>query len=129
MTDPLLWLHGDPTEGRRLRVPEPGAEREPPPPPDAPAPASAPSRRFGAAVAGGLVSATLVSAGAFGLGLLDTGDPPATASPPAAAVSPKQQGDVAAIYRAAQPAGHGARDAGLVLGDQHAHGLDPAIAG
>jgi len=104
MTDPLLWLHGDPTEGRRLRVPEPGAEREPPPPPDAPAPASAPSRRFGAAVAGGLVSATLVSAGAFGLGLLDTGDPPATASPPAAAVSPKQQGDVAAIYRAASPA-------------------------
>src|SRR5215204_2955439 len=53
MTDPLLWLHGDPTEGRRLRVPEPGAEREPPPPPDAPAPASAPPRRFGAAVAGG----------------------------------------------------------------------------
>ena len=90
-----------------MRVPEPGAEPAPPHAPE-PAPASASSRRsgrFGAAVAGGVVSATLVSAGAFGLGLIDTGDHPAAASAPAsAAVSAKQQGDVAAIYRAASAA-------------------------
>ena len=112
MTDPLLWLHGDPTEGRRVRVPEPGPDAAAPPP-GAPAPTPpTPSRRsgrFGAAVAGGLVSATLVSAGAFGLGLVDR-DAPAPASaanqnaPSSAAVSPKQQGDVAAIYKAASPA-------------------------
>src|SRR5215211_1247331 len=111
MTDPLLWLHGDPTDGRRVRVPEPSDEPGTPPPSAAPAPSSPSSRRsgrFGAALAGGLVSATLVSAGAFGLGLVDTGgSPPASqpASVPAsAAVSPKQQGDVAAIYKAASPA-------------------------
>jgi len=108
MTDPLLWLHGDPTEGRRLRVPEPRPEPAAPPPPEAPAPADPRSRRsgrFGAAVAGGLVSAALVSGGAFGLGLIDAGGPPAPASSPAsAAVSAKQQGDVAAIYKAASPA-------------------------
>ena len=108
MTDPLLWLDGDPTEGRRIRVPEPAPEPAAAPPPDEPAPAPAPHsarRRFGAALAGGLVSATLVSAGAFGLGLIDTGDDPAAAPAAAsAAVSPRQQGDVAAIYRAASPA-------------------------
>ena len=108
MTDPLLWLHGDPTEGRRVRVPEPAPDPAAAPPEagaPAPAPASTRSRRFPAAVAGGLVSALLVSGGAFGLGLVDTGDPPAAASSPAsAAVSPKRQGDVAAIYRAASPA-------------------------
>ncbi len=57
-------------------------------------------------LAGGLVSATLVSAGAFGFGLIDAGDPPAAAprAPASAAVSAKQQGDVAAIYKAASPA-------------------------
>ena len=110
MTDPLLWLHGDPTEGRRVRVPEPGPEPAATPPPAAPGPEATPARRSGhfrAAVAGGLVSATLVSAGAFGFGLIDAGDPPAAAAPrgPAsAAVSAKQQGDVAAIYKAASPA-------------------------
>src|SRR5688572_21362852 len=116
MTDPLLWLDGDPTEGRRIRVPEPAPDRAAAPPPDEPAPAPQPvlpdevgsvssRRRFGAALAGGLVSATLVSAGAFGLGLVDTGGEPAAAPAPAsAAVSPRQQGDVAAIYRAASPA-------------------------
>ncbi len=111
MTEPLLWLHGDPTEGRRVRVPEPGPDAAAPPP-DAPAPLAPTSRRtgrFGAAVAGGLVSATLVSAGAFGLGLVDRdAPPPASAAnqnaPSSAAVSPKQQGDVAAIYKAASPA-------------------------
>jgi putative serine protease PepD len=111
MTDPLLWLHGDPTDGRRVRVPEPSDEPGTPPPSAAPAPSSPSSRRsgrFGAALAGGLVSATLVSAGAFGLGLVDTGgSSPASqpASVPAsAAVSPKQQGNIAAIYKAASPA-------------------------
>ena len=88
MTDPLLWLHGDPTDGRRVRVPEPGAEPAAPPPPAASEPTTPPSRRsgrFGAAVAGGLVSATLVTAGAFGLGLVDTGDPPARRRPPSPA--------------------------------------------
>jgi putative serine protease PepD len=107
MTDPLLWLHGDPTDGRRIRVPEP-APAAAAPPPEAPAPPAGPPRRsgrFGAAVAGGLVSATLVTAGAFGLGLLDD-EPPAAANtnaPSSAAVSPRQQGDVAAIYKAASP--------------------------
>src|SRR3954469_15640021 len=111
MTDPLLWLHGDPTEGRRMRVPEPADDLATPPPSAAPDPASPSSRRpgrFGAAVAGGLVSATLVSAGAFGLGLVDTGGSPPAATPAAApasaAVSPKRQGDISAIYKAASPA-------------------------
>ena len=111
MTDPLLWLHGDPTDGRRVRVPEPGPEPAAPPPPAAPdstSPTARRSGRFGAAVAGGLVSASLVTAGAFGLGLVDSGDPPANAAgsraPASAAVGAKQQGDVAAIYKAASPA-------------------------
>jgi putative serine protease PepD len=110
MTDPLLWLNGDPTEGRRMRVPEPAPAAEPPPPGE-PAPASPPSsrRRFGAALAGGAVSATLVAAGALALGLVDTCDPPASAAqrapaPASSALSPRQQGDIAAIYRAASPA-------------------------
>jgi putative serine protease PepD len=57
------------------------------------------------------VSATLVTGGAFGLGLVDGGDDPPAANadananaPSSATVSPKQQGDVAAIYKAASPA-------------------------
>jgi putative serine protease PepD len=110
MTDPLLWLHGDPTEGRRIRVPEPAPDAAAPPP-EAPAPPAGPPRRsgrFGAAVAGGLVSATLVTAGAFGLGVLDRDQAPSasanTNAPSSATVSPRQQGDVAAIYKAASPA-------------------------
>ena len=63
--------------------------------------------RFGAAVAGGLVSATLVSAGAFGLGVIDSERPARrrrSARRPAPPSRPKQQGDVAAIYTAASPA-------------------------
>ena len=115
MTDPLLWLHGDPTEGRRVRVPEPAPERtagQDPPREPTPAPPATPSRRsggrLGAAFAGGLVSATLVTAAAFGLGVVGTDDaPPAPAAaqaPSDPALSPRQQGDVAAIYRAASPA-------------------------
>jgi putative serine protease PepD len=104
MTDPLLWLHGDPTDGRRVRVPEPEAPATPPSASGTPPP---PARRgrFAAAVAGGLVSATLVTGGAAAFGLLDGGDPPAASpAPAAAAVGARQQGDVAAIYRAASPA-------------------------
>jgi S1-C subfamily serine protease len=105
MTHPLLWLHGDPTDGRRVRVPEPEAPDTAPQPPGSP---SAPPRRggrFAAAVAGGLVSATLVTGAAAGLGLLDAGDQSAASPAPASAAGgARQQGDVAAIYRAASPA-------------------------
>jgi S1-C subfamily serine protease len=109
MTDPLLWLHGDPTDGRRIRVPKPGPDPAAEPPQDVPTSPPSSSRRpgrFGAAVAGGLVSAVLVSGGALALGLTDSDESPA-ATPRAAAssaVSPRQQGDVAAIYKAASPA-------------------------
>jgi len=121
MTDPLLWLDGDPTEGRRARVPEPGpdpagaaapptAQASPPPPPRT-------GSLLRAALAGGLVSAVLVGAAAIGLGIVDTGDPAATTSaaapataapvaspaPPSTAVGARKQGDVAAIYAAASP--------------------------
>jgi putative serine protease PepD len=109
MTDPLLWLHGDPTEGRRIRVRKP--ELDAPPRSEEPAPPPSPPRRggrFGAAVAGGLVSAVLVSGGAFALGLVDDdgGRAPAAAvrAPASSPLSPRQQGDVAAIYRKASPA-------------------------
>jgi len=115
MTDPLLWLDGDPTDGRRARVPEPGPEPARPGP-SAPPPPHPPSGMggFRAALAGGLVSAVLVGGAALGLGLVDTGGPAtttATAAPPAAAspapastsVGARKQGDVAAIYAAASP--------------------------
>ena len=102
MTDPLLWLDGDPTDGRRARPhePAPEARTEPLPPlPDQPQP---PRRRglFSAAVAGGLVSAVLVGGGAFAFGVVDTGSPTVPATP--ALVGAKQTGDVAAIYAAAR---------------------------
>jgi len=106
MTDPLLWLHGDTTEGRRVRVPEPEDAAAPAPSPASPPPPPPTRRggRFTAALAGGLVSATLVAGGAAAFGLLDAGDPPAAnPGPTAAAVGPRQQGDVAAIYAAASP--------------------------
>ncbi len=102
MTDPLLWLDGDPTDGRRARPHEP---RPAPamPPPESPPPAR-PRRggRFGAALAGGLVSAVLVAGGALALGVV--GDPatPAPAAAGPALVGAKQTGDVAAIYAAAR---------------------------
>src|SRR4051812_3097567 len=103
MTERLLWLDGDPTDGRRARVPEPGnsepsAPAAPPPPPPAPPRGGG---RFRAALAGGLVSATLVGGTALGLGLVGSGGAPAPAAslPPAPAstpVSAAKQGDVAA---------------------------------
>jgi putative serine protease PepD len=100
MTDPLLWLDGDPTDGRRTRPYEPEVPSAPPP---AAPPPAAPRRRghFGAAGAGGLGSAVLVSGGAFALGVVGD-DPPAAAPSAPAIVGAKQTGDVAAIYEAAR---------------------------
>src|SRR3954449_7419511 len=98
MTDPLLWIDGDPTDGRR---PRPHAPESPPPaaaPPPAPA-ARAPSL-FRAALAGGLVSAVLVGGSAFAFGAVDDGPAAAPATP--ALVGAKQTGDVAAIYASAR---------------------------
>ena len=72
MTDPLLWLDGDPTDGRRARPhePEPAARRRP-------LPAAARGRRRAAAVTSaprspaGSSSALLVGGGAFALGVVD----------------------------------------------------------
>jgi putative serine protease PepD len=104
MTDPLLWLDGDPTDGRRARPHEP----EPAPPtvslPESPSP---PKRggNFRAALAGGMVSALLVGGGAFASGVLDEDEAPrATAATGPALVGAKQTGDVAAIYEAARDA-------------------------
>src|SRR4051812_49785736 len=57
MTDPLLWLDGDPTDGRRARPHEPAPEARTEP---LPRPAPEPPRRTGlfrAALAGGPVGA------------------------------------------------------------------------
>jgi putative serine protease PepD len=103
MTDPLLWLDGDTTDGRRARVHEPEAARTQPLPDPAPPPAP-PKRggRFSAALAGGLVAAVLVGGGAVALGVTD--DSPATAAvtPGPALVTGKQTGNVEAIYAAAR---------------------------
>src|SRR4051812_4984115 len=99
MTDPLLWLDGDPTDGRRPRPHAPES-----PPPAAPPPVVEAPRRsnglFRAALAGGLVSAVLVGGGAFALGVVD--DHPAGVPQSAPLVGAKQTGDVAAIYAAAR---------------------------
>src|SRR3954447_1004871 len=98
MTDPLLWLDGDPTDGRRPRPHAPEAPAAAAaPPPLAPVPKQ--RGRFGAALAGGLVSAVLVSGGALALGV---GDAPAPVASGPALVGAKQTGDVAAIYAAAR---------------------------
>jgi putative serine protease PepD len=103
MTDPLLWLDGDTTDGRRARhhAPEP---TPPAPPPEPPPPAAARrGGRFGPALAGGLVSAVLVGGGALALGVADNPAPAVSAAASAPAlVGAKQTGDVAAIYAAAR---------------------------
>jgi S1-C subfamily serine protease len=89
MTDPLLWLDGDPTDGRTATIDdEPAAA--PAPPDHAPAPRR--GGRIGAAFAGGLVAAALVGGGAL---VLSPG------SSPVAAISGSQHGNVEAIYAAA----------------------------
>jgi putative serine protease PepD len=104
MTDPLLWLDGDPTDGRRARPHEPAVEArtQPLPPPPAPVPARR-GGRFTSALAGGMVSAVLVSGGAFALGWVgDEAPTTAAVAPGPALVGAKQTGDVAAIYAAAR---------------------------
>ena len=91
MTDPLLWLDGDPTGGRTATIDdEPAAA--PAPPDHAPAPRR--GGRIGAAFAGGLVAAALVGGGAL---VLSPG------SSPVAAIRASQHGSVEAIYAAASP--------------------------
>jgi putative serine protease PepD len=101
MTDAHLWLHGDPTDGRRpVAWPVP-ADAPPDPPRGAPPPE--PPRgggRFAAAVAGGLVSAALVTGAGFGFGVLEADDASQRGQAPPA-VGARQQGDIAAIYTAA----------------------------
>jgi putative serine protease PepD len=101
MTDAHLWLHGDPTDGRRpVACPVP-ADAPPDPPRGAPPPE--PPRgggRFAAAVAGGLVSAALVTGAGFGFGVLEADDASQRGQAPPA-VGARQQGDIAAIYTAA----------------------------
>jgi putative serine protease PepD len=102
MTDPLLWLDGDPTDGRRARPhePEPAAPTVPLPEPPSPRKRGG---HFRSAVAGGLVSALLVGGGAYAFGVLDDEAPvsQAAASGPAL-VGKDQTGNVAAIYAAAR---------------------------
>ncbi len=107
MTDPHLWLHGDPTGDRRIQPPRPAdPSATPTPAPPEPAPARR-GGRLAAGAAGGAVSAVLLTAGLFGLGVLDR-DANAPASSPAASVAPtvggaRPNGDVEQIYRSASP--------------------------
>jgi putative serine protease PepD len=91
MTDPLLWLDGDPTDGRTATLDEPAAA---PAPPLDHAPAPRRGGRFGAAFAGGIVAAALVGGGALAL---------SPGHNPVAAISASQRGNVQAIYAAASP--------------------------
>jgi putative serine protease PepD len=104
MTDPLLWLDGDTTDGRRARMHEPEAARTQPLPDLEPPPEPAKrGGRFSAALAGGLVAAVLVGGGAVALGVTDN-SPTTTAAAPVgpALVGAKQTGNVEAIYAAAR---------------------------
>ncbi len=107
MTDPHLWLHGDPTGDRRIRPaiavddPPPAAGPAPPPPPRG----SGRRGRLTAGAAGGAASALLVTATLFGFGVLDR-DATQSASQPRA-VAPtvggaRPNGNVQAIYEGAR---------------------------
>ncbi len=104
MTDPLLWLDGDPTDGRRARPHEPEPAPRTVPLPEPPVPPRRGGGHFRSAVAGGLVSALLVGGGAFAFGVLDDDAPvsQAAASSGPALVGKNQTGNVAAIYAAAR---------------------------
>jgi len=103
MTDPHLWLHGDPTGDRRIRPATPTDDPLPPAREPAPAPASSSGRgRLAAGLAGGAASAVLMTATLFGFGVLDRG-----AGPQPAAVVPtvggaRPNGNVQKIYEAAR---------------------------
>jgi S1-C subfamily serine protease len=103
MTDPHLWLHGDPTGDRRIRPATPTDDPLPPAREPAPAPASSSGRgRLAAGLAGGAASAVLMTATLFGFGVLDR-----EAAPQPAAVAPtvggaRPNGNVQKIYEAAR---------------------------
>ena len=107
MTDPHLWLHGDPTGDRRIR---PAIAADDPPSaadPAAPPPARGSGRRgrLAAGAAGGAASAVLVTAALFGFGVLDRDTAESAAQPRAVAPSvggARPNGDVQAIYEAAR---------------------------
>jgi S1-C subfamily serine protease len=103
MTDPHLWLHGDPTGDRRIRPATPTDDPLPPAREPAPAPASSSGRgRLAAGLAGGAASAVLMTATLFGFCGLDR-----EAAPQPAAVAPtvggaRPNGNVQKIYEAAR---------------------------
>ena len=103
MTDPHLWLHGDPTGDRRIRPATPTDDPLPPAREPAPAPASSSGRgRLAAGLAGGAASAVLMTATLFGFGVLDreAGPQPAAVAPTVGGARPN--GNVQKIYEAAR---------------------------
>jgi putative serine protease PepD len=107
MTDPHLWLDGDPTGDRRIRPATPTAD--PLPPPDPAPPPAPPARdrrgRLAAGMAGGAASAVLVTASLFGFGVLERDAAPAASQPRAVAPSvggARPNGDVQRIYESAR---------------------------
>jgi len=110
MTDPHLWLDGDPTGDRRIRPATPLDDPSPIPSWASPPPAPASGRgRLAAGLAGGAASAALMTAALFGFGVLDR-DAAQTAAQTAAqprAVAPsvggaRPNGDVQRIYESAR---------------------------
>jgi putative serine protease PepD len=105
MTDPHLWLDGDPTGDRRIRPATPAADPVPAPTP-APPPRQASGRgRLTAGLAGGAASAVLMTAALFGSGVLDrdvsgTSVQPRAVAPTVGGARPN--GDVQRIYEAAR---------------------------
>src|SRR5215218_9101799 len=106
MTDPHLWLDGDPTGDRRIRPATPLDDPSPIPSWASPPPAPASGRgRLAAGLAGGAASAALMTAALFGFGVLDR-DATQTAAQPRA-VTPsvggaRPNGDVQRIYESAR---------------------------
>ena len=105
MTDPLLWLDGDPTDGRRARPHEPAVEArtEPLPPPPC-----AGIRRAAAVAspppwpAASCPRCSSAAARSRSAGWATTSPTTAAVAPGPALVGAKQTGDVAAIYAAAR---------------------------
>ena len=106
MTDPHLWLHGDPTGDRRIRPATPDVA---PPPPREPAPPPGPPPRgrgrLAAGAAGGAASAVLMTAALLGFGVLDRDAARSDAQPQAVAPSvggARPNGNVQRIYESAR---------------------------
>ena len=106
MTDPHLWLHGDPTGDRRIRPATPDVA--PPPPRETPSPPAPPPRgrgRLAAGAAGGAASAVLMTAALLGFGVLDRDAARSGAQPQAVAPSvggARPNGNVQRIYESAR---------------------------